>query len=184
MARAASAIRTKPLVPRLPPGSTVLSLSWLRRSSSSRSGGVGPDDCGPEPQGPLEPPEPHGPPPWLLHGMKSLLPGGSEAAPGGSGGGYMGRPCGFARGSPRAAQRRGTALMLCWFGAAPQESDQIVSRIVVRAGRMRDTRAFAPEGRIDRRKARIPRGGRMDLRDLEPVGAAHHLRIDFAAADY
>jgi hypothetical protein len=35
----------------LPPGSTALSLSWLRRSSSSRSGGLGPEDCGPEPQG-------------------------------------------------------------------------------------------------------------------------------------
>src|SRR5205085_12172992 len=75
---AASAISRTPRPPRLPPGNTLFSLSWLRRSNSSRSGGVGPDDCGPDPHGPLEPPEPHGPPPWLLHGMKSLLPGESE----------------------------------------------------------------------------------------------------------
>ena len=60
---APSAIRAKPRPPMLPPGSTLRSLSWLRRSKSSRSGGVGPDDCGPEPQGPLPPPDPQGPPP-------------------------------------------------------------------------------------------------------------------------
>ncbi len=34
---------TTPMAPRLPPGQHVCSLSWLRRSKSSRSGGVGPD---------------------------------------------------------------------------------------------------------------------------------------------
>src|SRR5665213_3219968 len=61
---APSTSRATPLPPILPPGSTRRSLSWPRRSISSRSGGFGPDDCGPEPQGPLPPPpEPHGPPP-------------------------------------------------------------------------------------------------------------------------
>ena len=45
------------------PAARSCSLSWLRRSNSSRSGGVGPDDCGPEPQGPFDPPDPQGPPP-------------------------------------------------------------------------------------------------------------------------
>src|SRR6516165_5450834 len=67
MATAATTMRASPLPPRLPPGSTVRSLSWLRRRNSSRSGGVGPDGCCPEPQGPLPPPpDPHIMPPWLL----------------------------------------------------------------------------------------------------------------------
>ena len=45
------------------PAGRSCSLSWLRRSSCSRSGGVGPEDCGPEPQGPFDPPDPQGPPP-------------------------------------------------------------------------------------------------------------------------
>ena len=59
---ATSAIKTKPRPPRLPPGSTVRSLSCPRRSSSSRSGGDEPDGGEPEPHGPFGP-EPHGPPP-------------------------------------------------------------------------------------------------------------------------
>ncbi len=55
--------QAKPRPPMLPPGRTLRNLSWLRRSKSSRSGGVGPDDCGPPPQGPLPPPDPQGPPP-------------------------------------------------------------------------------------------------------------------------
>ena len=43
------------------PGSRLRNFSWLRRRNSSRSGGLGPCDCGPEPHGPFDP-EPHGPP--------------------------------------------------------------------------------------------------------------------------
>src|SRR5262249_57423618 len=50
--------------------------SWLRRRNSSRSGGLGPCDCGPEPHGPRGP-DPHGPPVWLFHGITgsySMIP--------------------------------------------------------------------------------------------------------------
>ena len=67
MTKATSPITTTPVPPRFPPGSTVRSLSWLRRRRSSRSGGVLPPPppvgCGPVPHGPLPPPDPHGPPP-------------------------------------------------------------------------------------------------------------------------
>src|SRR5690242_289952 len=63
-------IRKMPRPPSPPPGITERSLSWPRRRNSSRSGGVGPDDCGPEPHGPLGP-EPQGPP-WLFHGMNAF----------------------------------------------------------------------------------------------------------------
>jgi len=50
-------------LPRMPASLPLAdALSWLRRSNSSRSGGDGPDDCGPEPHGPF-PPDPQGPPP-------------------------------------------------------------------------------------------------------------------------
>ncbi len=64
-ATAASTISATPLPPRLPPGSTVRSLSWLRRSRSSRSGGVEPRTvAAPSPRGPCRPPpRPQGPPP-------------------------------------------------------------------------------------------------------------------------
>ena len=55
---AASAISAMPRPPRLP-GSRPRNLSWPRRRNSSRSGGFGPCDCGPEPHGPRGP-EPHG----------------------------------------------------------------------------------------------------------------------------
>ena len=61
-ATAAIAINAIPLPPSLPPGNTVRSLSWPRRSNSSRSGGLEPDGGEPEPHGPFGP-EPQGPPP-------------------------------------------------------------------------------------------------------------------------
>src|SRR4029079_14733157 len=55
----ASTISPIPLPPRLPPGSTVRNLSWLRRRNSSRSGGVGPDGTCPQPPGPFTPTREH-----------------------------------------------------------------------------------------------------------------------------
>ena len=42
------------------------------------------DDCGPEPQGPLPPPEPHGPPPCrlIVHGIVINLPAPARSAGG------------------------------------------------------------------------------------------------------
>src|SRR3712207_126677 len=61
-----------------PPGMKSLMRSWLRRRMSSRSGGPPlPPPCGPEPQGPPDPPRwPHGPPPplWLLQGILCPVP--------------------------------------------------------------------------------------------------------------
>src|SRR5829696_1953077 len=106
---AASTISMMPRPPRLPPGSTLFNLSWLRRSNSSRLGGVGPDDCGPEPHGPLDPPEPHGPPPWLLHGILMSPARSSQRLRALPGGGYMGQPGSFQRVHtlrPRVAEQR------------------------------------------------------------------------------
>src|SRR5580704_18467384 len=79
-ATAASPISAMPRPPRLP-GNQLRSFSWLRRRNSSRSGGLDPGVCGPEPHGPRGP-EPHGPPPpdWLLHGINTLLDASSRPA--------------------------------------------------------------------------------------------------------
>src|SRR3954453_11266417 len=148
---AASTIRTTPRPPRLPPGRMPFSRSWLRRSRSSRSGGVGPDDCGPEPQGPLEPPEPHGPPPWLLHGIeispaRPIYP----KVPGLCWPLYMGRLYGFQR---KPALRRAVAETELTIGRGGLDVTHEIERCVIPfTGRMRLARGLAPDGCIDRRE--------------------------------
>src|ERR1700738_4064078 len=67
-AMASNVMSRIPVPLKLPPGSTLRSLSCPRRSKSSRSGGDEPDGGEPDHHGPFGP-EPHGPPPRLLHGI-------------------------------------------------------------------------------------------------------------------
>ena len=55
--------------------------------------------------------------------------------------------------------------------------------MVVRTGLVPEPRDFLPRILVDCRKARIPLRRGMHVRDLDPVGDAEALRVDFRAAD-
>src|SRR5258707_12505971 len=60
-----------------------------------------------------------------------------------------------------------------------QIGHKVVCGIVIRTGRVAFARRFTPGRRINWRKARVALGVGMDLRDLEPRGERHGLRIEF-----